>query len=435
MSKTNRCLAKRRPTRQHRRGGALYIAVISTALIVSLLGLAGISIVRIERKEANSMNGMLIARYNARSSVELALRVIADDPNWRTTYPSGVETTPQSLGPNGIGTVSWVLEDSDGSLTDADTQLRLKGVGRVGQTVQVSSIGITAGEPLSCLEVAACSNGSIQFFSSATVSTNQIIFSNAGVDTNSGTIVNSDVEAVGSITGSGYMGTTTTPVPARTMPAASVFDYYIANGTAINFTSIPKVQGKRTIMDVVLSPDNNPYGATDPAGIYVIDCGGAVFKIKYARIIGTLVILNPGTNSVIEGEISWEPAVANYPALLIQGGWFELATQDTPLDEAARGVNFNPAGSPYQGSTDSDQTDSYPSLFKGIVYGSGDVNVTANHPQIDGVFITGNQIKVSSGLSLTVTYDPLYMFDPPPGFSQGNGISVKPGSWQWDVAP
>ena len=44
------------------------------------------------------------------------------------------------------------------------------------------------------------------------------------------------------------------------MPAASVFDYYIANGTAINFTSIPKVQGKSTIMDVVLSPSNNPYG-------------------------------------------------------------------------------------------------------------------------------------------------------------------------------
>ncbi len=152
MSKTNRCLAKRRPTRQHRRGGALYIAVISTALIVSLLGLAGISIVRIERKEANSINGMLIARYNARSSVELALRVIADDPNWRTTYTSGVETTPQSLGPNGTGTVSWVLEDSDGSLTDADTSLRLKGVGRVDNVVQVSSVGIVAaGQALSCL--------------------------------------------------------------------------------------------------------------------------------------------------------------------------------------------------------------------------------------------------------------------------------------------
>ena len=267
------------------------------------------------------------------------------------------------------------------------------------------------------------------------VTTNQIVFSNNGVDTNTGVTVNSDVEAVGSITGPGYMGTTTTPVPARTVPMASVFDYYIANGTAINFTSIPKVQGKRTIIDVVLSPGNNPYGATDPAGIYVIDCGGAVFKIKYARIIGTLVIINPGANSVIEGEISWEPAVANYPALLIQGGWFDLATQDTPLDEAARGVNFNPAGSPYQGSTDSDQTDSYPSLIKGIVYVSGDATVRANHLQIDGVFITGDQLKVNSEQSLTVTYDPLYMSNPPPGFSEGNSVSVTPGSWQWDVAP
>ena len=107
------------------------------------------------------------------------------------------------------------------------------------------------------------------------------------------------------------------------------------------------------------------------------------------------------------------------------------------MDEAARGVNFNPAGSPYQGSTNNDLADSYPSLIKGIVivYVSGDAFVTANHPQIDGVLITGDELKVNSGQSLTVTYDPLYLSHPPPGFSQGNSVSVTPGSWQWDVAP
>ena len=120
---------------------ALYIMVMSTALIVSVLGLAGLTIVRIERKQASSMNGRLIARSNARSAVDLALRVTANDSGWRTTYTNGVESTPQSLGPNGTGTVSWVLEDTDGSLTDVDTNLRLKGIGRVGNIVQVSSIG------------------------------------------------------------------------------------------------------------------------------------------------------------------------------------------------------------------------------------------------------------------------------------------------------
>ena len=39
---------------------ALYIMVMSTALMVSLLGLAGLTIVRIERKQASSMNDRVI---------------------------------------------------------------------------------------------------------------------------------------------------------------------------------------------------------------------------------------------------------------------------------------------------------------------------------------------------------------------------------------
>lgn len=431
MSKATRCLENRQPTRHRRRGMSLYITVLSTTLIVSLLGLTGLTIVRIERKQASIMNDRLIARCNARSGVELALRVIANDSDWRNTYTNGVETTPQSLGPIGTGTVSWILEDSDGSLTDTDTDVRLKGVGRVGNIVQVSSIGITAGA-ISCLEVAVCCNGPITFWSSSTESTNQTIFSNSSVDTSSGTTVNSDVEAVGSIGGYGTItGTTTTPVPARTVPTASVFDYYIANGTAISFSAIPKVQGKRTIIDVVLSPGNNPYGATDPAGIYVIDCAGAIIKIKYARIIGTLVLINPASTSYIEGEISWEPAVANYPALLVQSGSMNFQTTDTPLVEAARGVNFNPAGSPYQGSSDVDLVDTYPSLIKGLVYVSVDAFVPANHPNIDGALITGDELKVSSGESLTVTYDPVYMSNPPPGFD--SGFAPVAGTWLWDA--
>ena len=37
-----------------------------------------------------------------------------------------------------------------------------------------------------------------------------------------------------------------------------------------------------------------------------------------ARIVGTLLILNPGANSCVkDGPISWKPAVAGYPALLV----------------------------------------------------------------------------------------------------------------------
>ena len=89
---------------------------------------------------------------------------------------------------------------------------------------------------------------------------------------------------------------------------------------------------------------------------------------------------------------------------------------------------------PYLGSTDSDQADSYPSLIKGIVYASGDMTATADHPKINGVLITGDELKVNSGESLTVTYDPLYLSNPPPGFGDLQ-LCVTPGSWRWDAAP
>ena len=405
-----------------------------TALLVSLFGLSGLTLVRIERERASVTIDRVVARRNARSAVELALRVIANDSDWRNTYLNGQETAPQLIGSAANGTVSWLLKDSDGSLTDADTDLRLHGVGRVGNAVQVSSVKVISSGALDCLEVAACGNGLMSFFSSSITTTNQIVSSNYNVEHWSSTTLNSNVEAVGSVSGLGTItGTTTTPVRARTVPATSVFDYYIANGTAISITDIPWVGGKRTIRDVVLSPSNNPYGTTNPEGIYVINCAGALIRVRYSRIIGTLVLINPDSSSAIGNVVSWEPAVANYPALLVQGDIDNLRSLETPLDEAARGVNFNPAGSPYQGSTDSDQTDSYPSLIKGIVYVSGSLGIN-DHPHIDGVLITGDELNVFSGESLTITYDPLYMSDPPPGFEDPS-LSPVPGSWLWDAAP
>jgi hypothetical protein len=126
-----------------RRGSAMFVAVTATAMIVSVLALAALSIVRIERRQATTINNRLIARTNARSAVELALHEIGANSTWRTDHANGVETTPRSLGVSATGSVSWILWDEDGSLTNVDTKLWLKGIGRVGNTVQVSSIRLS----------------------------------------------------------------------------------------------------------------------------------------------------------------------------------------------------------------------------------------------------------------------------------------------------
>jgi hypothetical protein len=421
--------------RSERRGAALYITVLSTALIVSLLGLTGLTIVRIERRQLDSSSDRETARMYANSAVELALRVLADDPDWRTTYTSGVETAPQSLGSHTTATLSWILEDTDGSLTDGDESLRLKGVGRVGSTVQVSSLAVaTSGQAMDCLDVAICSASAMDFESGATVTTSQTICSNSTVTTGTNTTVNSDVEAVEGISGAGYSGATTSPVPARMLPSLTVFNYYLAAGTQMVISDIPKVGPNRAITDVVLSPHSNPYGATNAEGIYVIDCQGLVIRILYARIIGTLVLINPHPASEISLANSWEPAVTNYPALLVQGS-IEFRLENTVLDESAQGVNFNPTGSPYEGVVDADQSDTYPSQIKGLVYVSDFAHFADGHTQFDGALVVGGQISVNASDSLTVNYNSLYQSDPPPGFSQGQQVSVTPHSWLWDAAP
>jgi hypothetical protein len=119
---------------------AIYVYVVSTATLVSLLALAGSAVMRIERRQATALSNRLTARSHAHSAVELALRAMKTNTSWRTTYTNGVQTTPVSLDTGAAGTVSWTLQDADGSLTNADTLLRLKGIGRIGDSVQAASV-------------------------------------------------------------------------------------------------------------------------------------------------------------------------------------------------------------------------------------------------------------------------------------------------------
>lgn len=82
---------------------------------------------------------------NAQAAVELAMRVIEQDVNWRTNYTHGVETTQMNFG---NGTLSWKLLDasspSDGNLADdvADP-VEIKGIGRVGDALIVERVVVT----------------------------------------------------------------------------------------------------------------------------------------------------------------------------------------------------------------------------------------------------------------------------------------------------
>ena len=164
----------------------------------------------------------------------------------------------------------------------------------------------------------------------------------------------------------------------------------------------------------------------NPEGIYVVDCGGARVCIKNCRIVGTIVLLNPGANSSIDGSVRWDAAVGNYPALLVQGD-LQLKTSSTELSEATLAVNFNPVGVPYSGTEDADQTDAYPAEINGVVYVSGTLNAPQDliESQLRGVTACNSFLANSS---CRFNYRPRLFESPPPGFASGNPMLPSPGS-------
>lgn len=439
------------PRNHARRGAALYALVMITALLCSVLGLAGLSVVRLERKQMQGSTDILDARQNARSAVELALRVLANDTNWRTNYSNGVETTPQTLGASGTGTVSWMLEDTDGSLTDTDTDLRIHGIGRVGSTVQVSSLQVDGTTPAiyDTLQCSVYSVGNIT--QSSTTTTNFGPFASAST-VNVGSDVLGDVEGnpvVIAETGS-VSGTVTDPGPSRTMPPASVWDTYMALATTIPFTNFPldpNSPNKRIFDRNLLGATVNPFGPTSPNGVYYISIpAGKHLNVTKSRIHATLLI-ELGTNAKFDTQQSclWDPyAGTNYPAAIVKAAGpavFDLKSSNATLKEQQQPkFNYNPPGEPYDGETDTDESDARPPLMRGLfhIIGSGVTTILASNLTLDGVVVSEGSVTL--GANLTVNTDANIFATPPLGYDGGTGapgpdLTVLPGTWLWEASP
>ncbi len=399
---------------------------MGTAMVVMIIGLSALMAVRIERRGAEGSNDLAAARFYAQSAIEIGFAHINEDPNWRTTYANGVWKADQPIG-TGTYTLQGI-DPIDGDLSNNETDpLVLTGTGVSGQATHKMQVGLQAQIPgLSCLEVALHAGVGIQCEDSSTLQSNQIISANDWFE-NLGSNVNvyADVEAVNSIKGAGgiFHGSTTTGITPRSMPDSTVFDYYVANGTAIPYSSIPSGQMEK----VVLSPTNNPYGAgLNAEGIYVVNCAGNDLTIKDCRIEGTLVLMNLG-NFWIQSAVHIAPAVVNYPSLMIQGSPLILIElSPSPLSEAAISTNLNPPSAPYQGVWDTDAVDSYPTRIEGLVYVSQDA--TLDTSTFEGVVVVGN--KITTRDSPTFNYRDTFLNNPPPGFEGPLRMVTTPGSWK-----
>jgi Tfp pilus assembly protein PilX len=184
----------------------------------------------------------------------------------------------------------------------------------------------------------------------------------------------------------------------------------------------------------LLSPAVNPFGSgqTNSKGIYVLDGGGQKIIIANSRIAGTLVLKNFNGASSIQGSVSWEPALPNYPALLTDAA-IPIGLSSAALSEATMNANFNPTGSPYPyvgGLQDTDTTDAYPSLIKGIIYSTQNVQIQGQ-TSVEGTVVANQNVTVQ-GTAVNLKYNSTWLNNPPPGFDLGTTkkMQITAGSWK-----
>jgi hypothetical protein len=204
------------------------------------------------------------------------------------------------------------------------------------------------------------------------------------------------------------------------------------------------------IYQKVLSPSVNQLYAsapTDPSGkgIYWIDCNNNKLIIERSRILGTLLVVNPGAGSCISnGPIRWSPAVAGYPALLVDADTaananFSINATNRVLSEKENATNYNPVGAPDDefGQDSVGQpgymTNIYRSSIKGLIAVRNNLTFQ-NRALVRGEILAGGAINSSSG-ELEIDYQPDALLNPPPGFTAPYSYYRRTNSLQKAVSP
>ncbi|MGD8452663.1 MAG: carbohydrate binding domain-containing protein [Phycisphaerae bacterium] len=127
----------------YRRRAALYLAVLMTAMIVTVLGVAGLLATRIQVQSSGHTLDASAARFYAESAIDVALMKLSSAPNWYTVINRGQWSAEIHVGQ---GTLSWRFETDQGYFgqgTPPDV-VRLYGRGTCGQALRIYSVLVQA---------------------------------------------------------------------------------------------------------------------------------------------------------------------------------------------------------------------------------------------------------------------------------------------------
>lgn len=127
-----------RPQRHHRRG-ATYIAVLMTAMLVTIAALSGLSAARSRLRAVETASYTTRARFYAEAAVDMGLHAVRVDSNWRNNYTNDEWVSERTMG---SGDYAWKLVDEeDGDLAGSSAgPVRLYGKGMAGDATRIYSV-------------------------------------------------------------------------------------------------------------------------------------------------------------------------------------------------------------------------------------------------------------------------------------------------------
>ena len=428
ITKPKRMLTRRHntPVPRPARRGTSYLLVVGAATIVSLVGMTGLMVTRLQFRQAAQAREWSEAGDLALSAIELGIAKINATSTWRTTFTNNAEFTPIAMG---NGSLSYKFVDAALGLAGGDGNLnnntydpvRLHGIGRVRNTVRVYSVQLVGDVPLDVLRTTVATSGYLNNAITSTAAGGPL--SSNGLFTR-GATVNGNVEA-GSVTGSGTInGTLTTPAAAKTMPDVTVFDAYRRMATTVAWPG----GSTWTMTGALLSNATNPFGVTNPNGIYYVNVpASSTLRIQISHVKGTFVVdCQGGAKVEVTQPIFWEPNTSDLPILLIR----HLTTS------TARDLLRPVPGTIVEGAT------TYSSKLKGLVHvigatGAASGNLEAsigNGGTFQGSLIINQDARIEL-VGATFNFDPYLKQSPPVGYTTGPTVKVAIGSLQWEAAP
>ncbi|MBI4881101.1 MAG: hypothetical protein HY812_15805 [Planctomycetes bacterium] len=179
---------------------------------------------------------------------------------------------------------------------------------------------------------------------------------------------NGDVETAGAVSFAGIVETVEGSTVSDTIkPDKVVFvpdvlsppPVSIAAYAAVSSSLLGLPAGDKVLDKVSLRPDDNPYGAENADGAYVLDAGGAKVTLRRVYVEGTLTIRNASRVIVADGYHHRRVNPA-YASLIVQGP-MEFRP-DEVMDEWALSKDFN---------GDGDRSDDFDVYVEGIIYTTG----------------------------------------------------------------